>query len=125
MLHESSFVDETCSVPFSKLIMLHESSFARKPRYRSQNCLPNFIDNSVELTELQSQKKISTTTLFADSVSDPEKGSPPEEGDEDLHGAEGYSEDDENKDESADKSEIDKVGQQSEEESDQDGEEEL
>jgi hypothetical protein len=64
-------------------------------------------------------------TLFADSESDPDEGSPPEEGDEDLHGAEGYSEDDENGDDSADESKIDEVGQQSEEESDQDREEEL
>jgi hypothetical protein len=64
-------------------------------------------------------------TLFADSESDPEEGSPPEEGYEDLHGDEVYLEYDENEDDSADESEIDKVGQQSDEESDQDGEEEL
>jgi hypothetical protein len=51
-------------------------------------------------------------TLFADSESNPEKDSPPEEGDEDLHGAKGYSEDDEIEDDSANESEIDKVGQQ-------------
>jgi hypothetical protein len=64
-------------------------------------------------------------TLFTDSKSDPEEGSPPEEWDEDLHGAEGYSEPDENEDDSADEWEIDEVGQQSVEKSDQDGEVEL
>jgi hypothetical protein len=63
--------------------------------------------------------------MFADSKSDPEERSPPEKGDEDLHGAEGYSEYDENEDDSADESEIDEIEQQSDEESDQDGEEEL
>jgi hypothetical protein len=46
-------------------------------------------------------------TFFADSESDPEEGSPPEEGDADLHGAKGYSENDKNEDDSADESEID------------------
>jgi hypothetical protein len=38
-------------------------------------------------------KKINTITLFADSESDADEASSPEEGDEDLHGDEGDSED--------------------------------
>jgi hypothetical protein len=85
---------------------------------------PNFIGNTVELIE-ELFKKISTMTLFADSESDPEEGSSTEEGDEDLHGDEGDSEDYKNKDHSAEESEIDKIGQELEGESDHDGEEEL